>query len=94
MPKADEAKTKYYSVLVEEEMTNLGENICWFRHLWSDLEKQEITDVKYIDAIYQQAFDKVIDALCNVNDLKCADIAINAIDKSMKIRRGMKIKEF
>jgi hypothetical protein len=87
-------KNKYIKILIEEEMVNLGENICWFRNLVSDLERQGITDLQYIDGIYQRALDRVLDSLCNINDLKVADVAIKAVDKSLKIRRGMKIKDF
>lgn len=87
-------KNKYIKVLIEEEMVNLGESICWFRNIISDLERQAITDTRYVDGVYQRAFDRVMDALCNLNDLKVADIALNGLDTAMKIRRGMKVKDF
>ncbi len=90
-------KNVYLQVLINEELQNLGDAIHAFRNLRNTVSKSSssgLVDIEpaslfLLDSIYQDLFDRVMDSLANMNDLKMANTAISAIDKSIKVRRGI-----
>ena len=87
----------YYQILVGEVLEDLGTNINWFRNLKNTIQKSKtdlLNDLDdnallILDSIYQHSLDTIFDELANANDLRCAKVAIECIEKSVRVRRGL-----
>lgn len=90
-------KDAYHKALAEEVMNDLGTEIFYFRTLREKLVPYFKDDVPpdvlhLIDALYQTSLDSIFDGLANAKDLRVNDMAIDAIEKAMRVRRGFSKK--
>jgi len=95
MPKQkQERDNRYYKALFEESICDLGESVHLFRNIQLlNLKSLDINVSKdvlsLIDLVYQESFDKIIDALTNMNELNGGEFAIKALEKSLQVKRGL-----
>jgi hypothetical protein len=95
MKKKPKDKNAYYRCLCDEVLESLGHEVYHFRNLQTALTQsnigKEITPelLFVLDSIYQTAIDRIFDELANAKDLHMANIAIDGLEKSMRVRRGL-----
>ena len=89
----------YYKALISETLENLGLEIHHFRNMRKSISESQIgkdmpKDMLFlVDSIYQATLDGIFDGLVNAKDLHVENIAIDGLDKSMRVRRGFARKE-